>query len=306
MANAIFIQNPQSIYDDVPGEVYHFPKRYLSSVEKTVGDWVILYQGRQGAFGYTAIQKISAVREDISKPGHYFADVEAGSLFDFETLVPRQNQKGIAFEKSLRGPTGAPMSGGHNVSAVRSISIGEFQKIVDYGMCEIPDVSAIPRTGPKEFEPALEQHFSEGQTAFDHSYSETTREKVLTSRLKRDASFSRMVRRAYGNRCAISGLELSNGGGRPEVEAAHIKPVSACGPDIVINGIALSGTIHWMFDRGLITIADDYSIVVSHNKVPSEAADRLIRSDRKLYLPAEERDHPHPVFLKYHREHVFG
>jgi len=34
----------------------------------------------------------------------------------------------------------------------------------------------------------------------------------------------------------------------------------ANGPDIVNNGIALSGTTRWMFDRGLIALSDDLNI----------------------------------------------
>ena len=36
------------------------------------------------------------------------------------------------------------------------------------------------------------------------------------------------------------------------------------------NGIALSGTIHWLFDRHLISLTDDYRILLSHNKVPAQ------------------------------------
>ena len=46
-------------------------------------------------------------------------------------------------------------------------------------------------------------------------------------------------------RCAVSGLRLIKGGRRPEVLAAHIMPDN--GPDTVRNGIALSGTVHWLF-----------------------------------------------------------
>lgn len=40
----------------------------------------------------------------------------------------------------------------------------------------------------------------------------------------RERSFMHNVRAAYANRCAITGLRLINGGGRPEVQAAHIQP----------------------------------------------------------------------------------
>ena len=306
MGHAVFIQNPTSNYNDRPGETYHFPRQYLGSVQSTVGDWVILYEGKKGAFGYTSVQKILGIRPDPDLPDHYYADVEPGSLFQFETLVPRQSPDGLAYELSLRGPDGRPSSGGANVSAVRKISPAEFSQIVNAGLREVRDESAIPRLGEFTQENPDVLYAQEEAAPFEHMPLDVTRESVLTSRIVRDAAFARIVKRAYGNRCAISGMELRNGGGRAEVEAAHIKPVKNGGPDIVHNGLALSGTIHWMFDRGLITIADDYSIIVSHNKVPSDAADRLIRAERRLILPERKRDYPHPAFLQYHREHVFG
>ena len=55
MANAVFIQNPSSAYDDQPGVCYHFPKMYLKRVEACIGDWVLFYEGKKGALGYTAV-----------------------------------------------------------------------------------------------------------------------------------------------------------------------------------------------------------------------------------------------------------
>ena len=65
--------------------------------------------------------------------------------------------------------------------------------------------------------------------------------------------------------CAMTGIKIINGRGLPEVQAAHIQPVSNRGPDSVRNGLALSGTVHWMFDRGLITLGSppEYPILLS-------------------------------------------
>ena len=63
-------------------------------------------------------------------------------------------------------------------------------------------------------------------------------------RSARDRNFQITVLRVYEKRFAITGLRLINGGGRAEVEAAHIRPVEYNGPDIIKNGIALSGTAH--------------------------------------------------------------
>lgn len=148
--------------------------------------------------------------------------------------------------------------------------------------------------------------FAEAQNPFGPAHLAADRRRLLTDRAYRDAAFERMVKRAYGGRCAISGLSLRNGGGRPEVQAAHIRPVARDGPDVVRNGLALSGTLHWMFDRGLISVAEDHSILVSHNKVDVATLARLLDPGGRLLLPARKRDHPHPDYLRYHREHVFG
>ena len=111
------------------------------------------------------------------------------------------------------------------------------------------------------------------------------------------------VRHAYGNRCAVTGLKLINGDGRPEVQAAHIKPVASNGPDSVRNGLALSGTCHWMFDRGLISVADDYSILVS-DKLPEQAR-ALLNTSGKLILPDDQSRYPNAYYLEFHRSCVF-
>jgi len=56
---------------------------------------------------------------------------------------------------------------------------------------------------------------------------EQERDRVaqLTSRIVRNRLFRRLVLKAYDKRCAITGLKLINGGGRAEVDAAHIRLV---------------------------------------------------------------------------------
>ncbi|MYL05290.1 MAG: restriction endonuclease, partial [Gemmatimonadales bacterium] len=120
----------------------------------------------------------------------------------------------------------------------------------------------------------------------------------------RDRVFSTAVRAAYDNTCAVTGLRIINGGGRPEVQAAHIKPVAKSGPDSMRNGLALCGTAHWMFDRGLISIADDYRLLLRDGAIPGDFL-RIINEDRRLTVPDVPSHRPHPNFLKYHREQVF-
>lgn len=78
------------------------------------------------------------------------------------------------------------------------------------------------------------------------------------SRLSRSANFRDQVLTAYGNRCAVTRMQLKL------VEAAHILPVVAeKSPDHVTNGIALSSTYHRAFDTGLIYLNDNYQMCLS-------------------------------------------
>lgn len=308
MSKAVFIQNPISIYNDQPGMAYHFPKRYLTIVKETIGDWIVFYESRKnnGAFGYVSVQKVLRVCPDQEKADHFYAILEPASEWSFEHTVPRADPDGVAFEKSLRSKTdGRPISGGASVSAVRRLTDLEFSAIVNHGMQQLTGPEAMPRQADLEQYENIPGIFDPA-TPFEPAPLSPIRHDVLTSRKYRDPSFQRQVKAAYAGRCAISGLELRNGGGRPEVEAAHIRAVKDGGPDTVRNGLALSGTLHWMFDRGLISVAKDYRILISHNKVPRETVARLIAPDQKLILPANPRHYPHPDYLRHHRETIFG
>jgi len=131
------------------------------------------------------------------------------------------------------------------------------------------------------------------------------RVSAIVSRVVRDRVFRRIVLRAYDERCAVTGLKLINGGGRAEVEAAHIRPVEAKGPDIVSNGLALSGTAHWMFDRGLIGLDDDMRIIVSRQANDPDSIRSVINASGRILVPKREADRPHPNFVQWHRQHCF-
>jgi putative restriction endonuclease len=127
---------------------------------------------------------------------------------------------------------------------------------------------------------------------------------VLLERPFRDAAFTRVVRNAYESTCAMTGLKLINGGGRCEIEAAHIWPVEKEGPDSPRNGVALSRTVHWMFDRGFLSISDNGEILMAKRFIP-EPVRRLLNPDGRVKWPATPSLTPHPIFLSYHRDVIF-
>lgn len=291
---AVFIASSHSAYRDRPREWYHFPNRnYLSVAARTVGDWVIFYEGRRGGSrGYYAVQRVEAIVPDPTDSTHSFAMLDRGSELQFERNVPRLRPDGTPWE------TGLPSVGGRNTSAVRPISDADFAAIVNEGLRALDDPDTLPRTGP------LHAEFADPQADYIPPLSEA-RPTILTSRALRERSFARQVKRAYAGRCAMSGLALRNGGGRPEVEAAHILPVEERGPDTVRNGLALSGTIHWMFDRGLVSVEEDHTILVARGSIADEVAGRLLTPDRRLILPVDPADRPHPAYLDWHRRERF-
>lgn len=296
MVKLVLLHKADSIYEDEPDAVYDFPRSYLKAINEAVGDWVVYYEPiKAGPRGYFATAKISSVIPKPGVEGRYLALIEAGSFLPFDANVPRL-LNGRPMESMLTNSDGTPKVGGAVQLAVRRLPDAEFASLLEMGLPEeLPQIERQRYTS-KQYEIAEDAAF------FDRPVTER-----LTRRAFRDVAFRRNVRRAYDYRCALSGLRLRNGGGRPEVQAAHIRPVAHQGSDSVRNGLALSGTLHWMFDRGLISVAEDCeTVLVSHNKVPSEVVNRLLSPAGKLYLPDDPADHPHPNNLKWHRENVFG
>lgn len=295
MTKLVLLHKADSIYDDEPDRVYDFPKQYLRAAREGVADWVVYYEPvKAGGRGYFAVARIMNVIEKPGSEGRYLALIEPGSYLAFDRNVPRLLD-GRPLERALADANGRPKSGGAQQLAVRRLPDEEFARIVDLGLPATLEIDEAGRYGGVALEDT-------DAIALDRPILER-----LTRRPFRDVVFRRRVREAYGYRCAMSGLQLRNGGGRPEVQAAHIRPVEHQGSDAVRNGLALSGTLHWMFDRGLVSVADDCrTILISRNKVPRDIADRLISNNGKLLLPDDPRDAPHPANLAWHRENVFG
>ena len=297
MAFGVFIHRSDSIYKDTPAEQYQFPSQYLARVEACIGDWVIYYEPTKAleSRGYFAIARVQQVIPDPATAGMYIALIEPNSYLDFANPVPFRDTDGL-LERGLLNEQGR--ISGRAQSAVRPISAADFNRITELGLAE--ETALLPRIDAPPASPGMQ----EAQSTFQYE-QERSRVASLTSRIVRDRVFRRVVLRAYDARCAITSLKLINGHGRAEVEAAHIRPVESNGPDIVSNGLALSGTAHWMFDRGLITIADDHEILISRHVNDEAGARAIINKTGRILTPVRGADHPHPHFLRWHRENRF-
>ena len=301
MAKGILVHRADSIYEDLPETQYQFPSLYLSRAKQMEGDWIIYYEPRGGGgrLGYNAVARIKQIIEDPSAAKMYLAIIEPGSYVELDRFVPYRSETGY-LESRLENDDGS-LNQGHIRAAMRLISDRDFFRIISRGFPETP--FKLPRVD--EAEPRAGQwNVSDVASEFEHEFERRSVEQTL-NRPIRDRVFRHKVLDAYDERCALTGLKLINGGGRAEVESAHIQPVSRGGPDSVRNGIALSGTVHWMFDRGLVSLSDDYEILVSRQVNNSDEVWRLMNHDRRGRLPEKPETRPHPYFLNWHRNNCF-
>ncbi|WP_411197079.1 HNH endonuclease [Rhizobium sp.] len=301
MGFGIFIHRSDSIYDDSPAEQYQFPSQYLGRVQACLGDWIIYYEPRKVAAtrGYFSVAKVAQVIQDPKAPNMYLALIEPGSYLDFINAVPFSGPDGV-IERGVLNEEGR--ISGRAQAAVRPISAADFNRIVSLDLDE--HEPELPRLGEPAVTLAADGFEDRPQAPFIFE-QERDRVTLLSSRIVRDRLFRRLVLHAYDKRCAITGLKLINGGGRAEVDAAHIRPVEANGPDILTNGIALSGTAHWMFDRGLISLSDDLDILISRQANDPESIRGLINKSGRAIVPSQPFERPHPHFLQWHRENCF-
>jgi len=187
-------------------------------------------------------------------------------------------------------------------NSIRIVSDSEFVAIVLAGLRDVLGSASVDHRGFEDADDVADYNLLEAPI----EAQERQIMEILLNKKIRDATFRDLVIDAYDRRCAMTGIAIINGHGRAEVQAAHIWAVEDGGPDVVRNGIALSGTVHWMFERGLISISEDYGMLISHNKVPPEWRQMFGHRERQLHLPRNRRDWPHPEYIRKHREMRYG
>ena len=297
MTKAVFTTRVNPTYDDLPEVRYHFPQSYLRLVESVVGDWIAYYESRRttsdinsrgGRQAYFATARVTSIERDPEREDHFYAFIS--DYLEFDQAVPFREGNHY-YESGLRREDGKTSKGAFGRS-VRSIPDKEYDLILRSGFSDL----AI---GTER----LAENTNAGLAEEPAVYERPIIQRVV-NRPFRDAAFSRQVKQAYDDTCAITGVKLINGGGRSEVQAAHIRPVQHQGPDSVRNGIALSGTVHWMFDRGLVSVDDDHTILVAEGCIPDPVL-TMLNPDRRLRSPSPSWLAPHRQFMRYHRETVF-
>lgn len=280
---------------------YHFPHICLRQVKAARGDWIVYYEPRRpsgdlrktgGKQAYFATARLIEIIEDPSKAYHFYALIDG--FLDLDHAVPFKEVDHY-YESGLRKEDGLTNKGAFG-RAVRNIPDQEYDLILAAGFAHVLGRRDRERPAPDIAEEARLGFGDNLQMPYEIDSIDRRIVAQIVQRPFRDRAFSAAIKAAYHDTCAVTGLKLINGGGRSEVQAAHIRPVADRGPDSVRNGLALSGTVHWMFDLRLISVDDDYSPLIASGGVP-DTITRIVNPERRLLVPSRPDEQPHSQFL---------
>jgi predicted restriction endonuclease len=144
---------------------------------------------------------------------------------------------------------------------------------------------------------------SDGEELSAGDFTGETRQALTTQRIKQHF-FRRAVLSSYRGRCCMSGLTDSR-----LLIASHIVPWSSDKANRLnpSNGICLSAIHDRAFDKGLICLADDFTVLISEDL--KRSGDVFVKevlmplNGIKIELP--ERFAPQPAFLAWHRNSIY-
>ncbi len=124
----------------------------------------------------------------------------------------------------------------------------------------------------------------------------------------REARFRLNIVSLYNYTCALTGYRLLTITSGSIIDAAHIHQFADSRNNDIRNGIALCKNAHWLFDNGLWTIDDDYTVKVALGRFTEHSPDQKPLSDyhgRLIRLPSNPALFPDPDHLDWHRKKKF-
>ena len=95
---------------------------------------------------------------------------------------------------------------------------------------------------------------------YDPTSVEDGRARIIgmVTRRQGQGAFRAALLNAYCRRCAVTGCTVE-----AVLEAAHIHPYLGPATNLVTNGLLVRADIHTLFDLGLLTVDDDFRLLVS-------------------------------------------
>ena len=128
--------------------------------------------------------------------------------------------------------------------------------------------------------------------------------QVLTEQRIKQGFFRRAVLASYRGRCCMSGLSDAR-----LLIASHIVPWSQDKTNRLnpSNGLCLSALHDKVFDKGLITLSDDFKVIVSEEFKRGKDAfiEAVIHPLEGRLIDFPERFMPQPEYIAWHRNQLF-
>jgi predicted HNH restriction endonuclease len=211
-------------YDDQIGEQYHYPSQYF---ERIVEGARFVYcrpqeghsevERRQSKTGYFGTGTIGSIRQDITKEGHRYCQIE--DYFEFPNEVSYRDIDGTYLET---GTSQIPVM----QSAVRVIDDEAFQRIILRSGLDQMELGLFRR---------LQTAKNEGEQirALNEAYKSASprMRQYLASRVERGAAIGGKVKALNGHICQVCrSPPFMTRTGRPYAEAHHLTPLHRLEP----------------------------------------------------------------------------
>jgi len=119
-------------------------------------------------------------------------------------------------------------------------------------------------------------------------------------------SLQALVLLSYGYRCALTGAQFGPPKLHlhPDLDVAAIKPLAEGGPLSISNCLPLLSSLHRPFTEGLITLDDNYRILVPHPDLLDPQM--LVALRGNLVVPDDRLLRPAAEYLAHHRRYALG
>ncbi len=120
----------------------------------------------------------------------------------------------------------------------------------------------------------------------------------------RSSIFKREVIKLYDNTCCITGLRVDTTINASLLDACHIIPFSVSHNDTITNGLSLCPNMHRAFDRGLISIDENYRVAVSNKfNEPKKSVYSIDQfKGSQILLPENVKHYPSQQNFEWHRK----
>ncbi len=168
---------------------------------------------------YFATARVVDVVPDRARADHFYALMD--SYLDFARAVPFREGQHYS-ESAIQRDDGATNKAPFGREAAHSLKANTGR------LCRLASRPVHKPASAAPFDAASLAGFAEPPSTFERPIVER-----VVARPFREAALSGSIKSAYDDTCAFTGLKIINGGGRSEVQAAHIRPVAASGPDLL-------------------------------------------------------------------------